>query len=76
MRSESRAAREEVRQAREIAAGKPFLLQTKFGDPNYVQLNQVWSSPDKLLDLPKSSTYAAQYYQARDGYEMEKLFLS
>ena len=34
-RSESRVVREEVRQAREIAAGKPFLLQTKFGDPNY-----------------------------------------
>ena len=32
---ESRAAREEIRQAGEIAAGKPFLLQTKFGDPNY-----------------------------------------
>ena len=28
-RSESRAAREEIRQAGEIAAGKPFLLQTK-----------------------------------------------
>ena len=34
-RSESRAAHEEVRHAREIAAGKPFLLQTKFGDPNF-----------------------------------------
>ena len=45
-RSESRAAREEIRQAGEIAAGKPFLLQTKFGDPNYAPLNQVWSSPD------------------------------
>ena len=32
-RSESRAAREEIRQAGEIVAGKPFLLQTKFGDP-------------------------------------------
>ena len=31
-RFESRAAREEIRQAGEIAAGKPFLLQTKFGD--------------------------------------------
>ena len=38
-RSESRAAREEIRQAKEIAAGKPFLLQTKFGDPGYAQLN-------------------------------------
>ena len=40
-RSESRAAREEIQQAKEIAAGKPFLLQTKFGDPDYAQLNQV-----------------------------------
>ena len=75
-RSKSRAAREEVRQAREIAAGKPFLLQTKFGDPNYAQLNQVWSSPDEFLDLSKSSSDAAQYYQARDGYATEKLFWS
>ena len=49
-RSESRAAREEIRQAWEIAAGKPFLLHTKFGDPNCAQLNQVWSSPDVFLD--------------------------
>ena len=73
-RSECRAVREEVRQAREIADGKPFLLQTKFSNPNYVQLNQVWSSPDEFLDLPKSSADAAQYYQARDGYATEKLF--
>ena len=62
-RSECRAAHEEVRQVREIAAGKPFLLQTKFGDPNYAKLNQVWSSPDEFLDLPKSSADAVQYYQ-------------
>ena len=58
-RSEPRALREEIRQAGEIAAGKPFLLQTKFGDPNYAQLNQVWSSPDVFLDLPNSSSNAA-----------------
>ena len=75
-RSESRAAREEIRQAGEIAAGKPFLLQTKFGDPNYAPLNQVWSSPDALLDLPKSASDAAQFYQAQEGYAMEKLFWS
>ena len=58
-RSECRVAREDIRQAREITAGKPFLLQTKFSDPNYAQLNQVWSSPDEFLDLPKSSADAA-----------------
>ena len=52
--SESRAAREEIRQAGEIAAGKPFLLQTKFDDPKYAPLNQMWSSRDAFLDLPKS----------------------
>ena len=58
-RSESRAAQEEIRQAGEIAAGKPFLLQTKFGDPKYASLNQMWSSPDAFLDLPKSVSDAA-----------------
>ena len=38
-RSKSRATREEVRQAGQIAAGKPFLLQTKFGDQRYALLN-------------------------------------
>nr|XP_040254657.1 uncharacterized protein LOC120973272 [Aegilops tauschii subsp. strangulata] len=75
-RSESRAAREEIRQTKEIAAGKPFLLQTKFGDPDYAQLNQVWSSPVEFLDLPKSSSDAAQFYQAQEGYATEKLFWS
>ena len=67
-RSESRAAREEIRQAGEIAAGKPFLLQTKSGDPKYALLNQLWSSPDAFLDLPKSVADAAQFYQAQEGY--------
>ena len=75
-RSESRAAREEIRQAGEIAAGKPFLLQTKFGDPKYAPLNQMWSSPDAFLDLPKSASDAAQFYQAQEGCATEKLFWS
>ena len=76
VRSESRAAREEIRQAGEIAAGKPFLLQTKFGDPNYAPLNQVWSSPDALLDLLKSVFDATQFFQAQEGRATEKLFWS
>ena len=75
-RSESRALREEVRHAKEIVAGEPFLLQTKFGVPDYAHLNQVWSSPDEYLDLSKSSSYAVRYYQARAGYATEKLFWS
>ena len=75
-RSESRAAREEIRQAGEIAAGKPFLLQTKFGNPKYAPLNQMWSSPNAFLDLPKSASDAAQFYQAQEGCATEKLLWS
>ena len=75
-RSESRAAREEIRQAGEIAASMPFLLQTKFGDPKYALLNQLWSSPDAFLDLPKSVSDAAQFFQAQEGRATEKLFWS
>ena len=75
-RSESRAAREEIQQAGEIAAGKSFLLQTKFADPKYFPLNQMWSSPDTFLDLPKSASDAAQFYQTQEGCATEKLFWS
>ena len=74
--SESRAAREEIRQAGEIAAGKPFLLQTKFDDPKYAPLNQMWSSPDTFLDLPKSVSDATQFFQGQEGRDAEKLFWS
>lgn len=54
----------------------PFFLQARFGDLNYAQLNQVWSSLDNFLDLSKSSSDAARFYQAQEGYATEKLFLS
>ena len=37
-RSAMRAMKEELRQARDIAAGNPFLLRRKFTDPKYAQL--------------------------------------
>ena len=37
-RSAMRAIKEELRQARDIAAGKPFLLRRRFTDPKYAQL--------------------------------------
>ena len=45
-RSKIRAANEELRQAGDITAGKPFLLRTKFGDPEYAPLDQLWSAAD------------------------------
>ena len=47
--SKLRAAKEELRQAGDIAAGKPFLLRTKFEDPKYAPLDQLWSSADAYV---------------------------
>ena len=75
-RSESRAAREEIKQAEQIAAGKPFLFQSIFGRRRYALLNRLWSTPDAFADLPTSAAYAAQYFRAQDGNTTEKLFWS
>ena len=57
-RTESRAAREEIKQAEQIAAGKPFLLQSIFGGRRYALLNRLWSSPDAFADLLRSAAAA------------------
>ena len=46
-RSAMRAAKEELRQAEQIAAGKPFMLRRKFCDPKFAPLDRmgVWRIP-------------------------------
>ena len=75
-RSKIRAAKEELRQAGDIAAGKPFLLRTKFGDPKYAPLDQLWSSADAYVDLAASAADAAEYFKDQKDREVEKLFWS
>ena len=36
----------------------------------------MWSSPDAFLDLPKSVFDAAQFFQAQEGHDAERLFWS
>ena len=36
-------AKEELREAYDIVAGKPFMLRKKFGDPRYAPLDRLWS---------------------------------
>ena len=57
-------------------AGNPFLLQTKFGDPKYAPLIQMWSSAGAFLDLPKSASDAARFYEAQEGHATVKLLWS
>src|SRR3954469_22654225 len=53
-RSAMRAVKEELRQAGEIAAGKPFMLRRKFCDPKHAPLDRLWSTADTYLDLAAS----------------------
>src|SRR3954467_8352294 len=48
-RSAMRAMKEDLRQAEEIAAGKPFMLRRKFCDPKHVLLDRMWSTADTYL---------------------------
>ena len=73
-RSKIRAVKEELRQAGDIAAGKPFLLWTKFGDPKYAPLDQLWSSADAYVDLAASAADAAEFFKDQKDREVEKLF--
>ena len=61
-RSAMRAKKEELREARDIAAGKPFMLRRKFGDPWYAPLDRLWSSADAYMDLAASAVDAAEYF--------------
>ena len=49
--TDTRDAREELRQAREITARSPYLLQMKFLDPKYAPLGRRWSPADAYADL-------------------------
>ena len=73
-RSESGAIREEVRQAKEIVAGKPFLLQTKFGDPALLSLTKcgvlrtsIWTCR-RVLPMRRSITKCEMGMQRRSFF--------
>ena len=61
-RSAMRAKKEELQEAGDIAAGKPFMLRRKFGDPRYAPLDRLWSSADAYMDLAAISADAAKYF--------------
>ena len=75
-RSEIRATREELRQARDIAAGSPYLLRMKFGDPKYAPLDRQWSSDNAYLDLAASVADTTEHFRSRGDHELEELFWS
>ena len=75
-RSAMRASREELREAVEIAAGKPFMLRRKFCNPKFAPLDRMWSAEDTYLDLAASAADATEHFQDQKDREVEKLFWS
>ena len=73
-RFEIRAAKEELRQAGDITAGKPFLLWTKFGDPKYAPLDQLWSAADAYSHLAMSAADATEFFKDQKDHDVERLF--
>ena len=61
-RSAMRAIKEELRQAGDIVAGKPFLLRRRFTDPKYAQLGQLWGLEDPYMDLAASAADAVVHF--------------
>ena len=75
-RSAMRVMKEELRQAGEIAAGKPFMLRRKFCDPKHAPLDRMWSTADTYLDLAASAADAVEHFRDQEDREVEKLFWS
>src|SRR4051812_13665064 len=75
-RSAMRAAKELLRQAAQIAAGKPFMLRRKFCDPKFAPLDRMGSEEDTYLDFAASAADATKHFRNQKAREVEKLFWS
>ena len=71
-----RAMKEELRQVRDIVAGKPFMLRRKFTDSKYAQLGRLYGAEDPYLDLAASVADAVVHFRSQEDHEMEELFWS
>nr|XP_020192363.1 cilia- and flagella-associated protein 58-like [Aegilops tauschii subsp. strangulata] len=72
-RSEMQGAREELRQVKLIADGKPYLLQSVFGGHRFALLTQVWHSSGTFADLLRSAADATRHFASREGNAEHKL---
>ena len=68
--------KEELRQAGDITAGKPYMLRMKFGDPKYASLDWQWSAENTYLDLAASAADATEHFRGRGDHKLEELFWS
>ena len=73
-RVEAQGALQEIQEAKKIAVGKAFSMQSKYVNKKYVLLTWIRSSPGAFSDLPRSVSDAAEFFRAEEGSSTEKLF--
>ena len=66
-RVEAQGALQEIQEARKIAAGKAFIMQSKYVKKRFLLLTRIWSSPGAFADLPRSVADAAEFFRAEEG---------
>ena len=75
-RVEAQGTLQEIQEVREIAAGKAFIMQSKYVKKRFLLLTRILSSPRALADLPRSVSDAAEFFRAEEGSSTEKLLWS
>ena len=66
-KAEAQKALQEIEAAKNIAASKAFVMQSKHVKETFFLLTQIWSSPGAFADLPRSISDAAEFYRAKEG---------
>ena len=61
-REEAQSALKEIQEAKKIAAGKAFKMQSKYAEKQYLVLTRVRSSPGAFADLPCSVSTVVEFY--------------
>ena len=63
-KAEAEKAQQEIQEAKKIAAGKKFFMQSKHVEEAFLLLTRVRCSPGAFADLPCSVSDAAEFYRA------------
>src|SRR4051812_32376587 len=75
-KDEAQKALQELEEAKKIAAGKAFSMQSRNIKVNYLLLTRIRSSPGAFADLPRSVSNAAAFYRAEEASSTESVFWS
>ena len=61
-RVEAQGALQEIQEARKIAVGKAFSMQSKYVKKKYFLLTRIRSSPGAFADLPRSVSDTMEFF--------------